>query len=60
MKDNYNLSNARKNPYAKHIKAYGSKTTVIRGDDSNIVREYVRTPEDVALANEHRKNITIN
>jgi hypothetical protein len=54
MKNNYNLTNARKNPFAQRIREYGTKTTVIRGDDSNVVREYFRTPEDVASANERR------
>jgi len=57
MRGNYDLSKARKNPFAQRIRQYGSKTTVIRGDDSNIVREYFRSPEDVALADERRKSV---
>ncbi|MCL2754843.1 MAG: hypothetical protein FWD35_03870 [Oscillospiraceae bacterium] len=57
MKANYDLSKAKKKPYAQRIKQYGSETTVIRGEDSNIVRKYCRTPEEVALANERRKTL---
>jgi hypothetical protein len=58
MKDNYDLSNARKNPFAKRIKKYGCKITVTRGEgeDKKIVREYFRTPEEIAESVERRKS----
>jgi hypothetical protein len=48
MKENYDMSKARKNPYAQRIRKFDTKTTVIR--------EYFRTPEDIALSIEKRNS----
>ncbi|MCL2693522.1 MAG: hypothetical protein FWE60_00270 [Oscillospiraceae bacterium] len=58
MKDHYDFSKGVKNPYAAHLKKHGCKITVTRGEGDNkkIVKEYFRTPEEIAESAERRKN----
>jgi hypothetical protein len=63
MKENYDFSNAIKNPYYERNSKYGYKVQVTKGEGKSktIVEEYFVTPEEVTennkLCEEHLKKM---
>jgi len=57
MKDHYDFSNGERNHYTKRLRENGCKITVTRGEgeDKRVIKEYFRTPEEIAKSVERRK-----
>ena len=60
MRDHYDFSNGRKNPYAESIRKNGYSVTVHYSPkdvaEMNITEKYELTPDEIAVIEEYRAN----